>query len=253
MSSSSSSKSSNTSSSKSSDTSNSQSESNDDSKQNSKGVSTQHHWDESSSRTGTLEHNKFGKTDVPLSLKEPIKTVHFTEEEKSRIETYDPDKRMMIEETKWIYNPKMPELKEAIVLEKMDEEIYNKTKQIKDTLDSTDEYKLDLDVFEEDLSNIRYLSGHTSDSEHLYYAYYGWIDEREYSKSKNIILHGPGWLFKSNGELREGIFQRGQLTGYGRVIYSNEGWYIGTFKNDQYHGKGTCKRGRTLRKMPVTK
>ena len=85
------------------------------------------------------------------------------------------------------------------------------------------------------------------------FGYYGCIDQDDYRKSKTIIFHGPGSLLMSNGVLREGYFQGGQLSGKGRIVFSNGNWYQGFFKKDIWHGWGICYRGYQLRKLPVTK
>ena len=48
-------------------------------------------------------------------------------------------------------------------------------------------------------------------------------------------------LFISGGydtNIQEGHFQNNKLNGFGRVIYPNGDYYVGTFLNHQYNGTG---------------
>lgn len=50
--------------------------------------------------------------------------------------------------------------------------------------------------------------------------------------------HGIGICVFSIGAIYEGSFERDQICGYGRYIYSHGDYYIGEFKNGLRNGKG---------------
>ena len=201
--------------------------------------------------SSTTEEFKFCKWENG-SLRQHIDYV-FTDREKSNNNTYDPEVRVVGDEMQCKYTPEIASFEEIKKhLDRIDEDIYNQTKCIRDELES--KYKLELDVHKDDLKNLDYYTGgHYEGTPYEYYVYYGWIDKQEYEQSRLIIFHGPGCLFLSTGELREGIFQAGQLSGIGRIIYPSKGWYQGELKKGWYQGKGIWKRGQNLRRLPVTK
>ena len=86
----------------------------------------------------------------------------------------------------------------------------------------------------------------------LMYLYRGCIDMEAYNESGAIIPHGPGSIFKSTGQLQQGMFKKGKLDGLGRNIMNQHSWHQGEYSHGRYHGAGACGRGQQHRLLPVT-
>ena len=73
-----------------------------------------------------------------------------------------------------------------------------------------------------------------------------------YNERGAVIPHGPGSLYNSREQFKQGMFKFGRLDGLGRTIYSQHGWHQGEYSYGRYHGAGVCCRGQEIRKLPVT-
>ena len=162
-----------------------------------------------SKKTLNNEEKKFYHVEN-LSLKEPIKNYVFTETKKSINHTFDPEVRVHGDETEIKYSPQMPDFERIHFLDELGKEAYDRIKEVRDSIES--EYPLQLEVHIEDIEHLCFYHGNIYEGKPFAnYVYYGCIDLQEYEKTKVIIFHGPGSLLMSNGLLREGIFQGGQL------------------------------------------
>ena len=55
----------------------------------------------------------------------------------------------------------------------------------------------------------------------------------------NGLKHGYGTLIYSNGDIQEGLWEQGYITGQCSYSWSSGNKYVGEFKNDKLNGPGT--------------
>ena len=117
---------------------------------------------------------------------------------------------------------------------------YDRIRVICQLLDELLDQKIEFQITSYEKDSVKSHLINDSESLDSRYIYKGCIDMEAYEETRNIIPHGPGSLYNSNGQFQQGMFKNGKLDGLGRTIYGQHGWHQGEYSYGQYHGAGAC-------------